>query len=61
MTFLLVFDAAAETTDLIDLAILPDFPITLPMSDGATFKSTMMALSFSVSVTTTSSGLSTSA
>ena len=61
MTFLSVLDAAADTTALIDFAILPDLPITLPISDEATFKFTTIALSFCVSVTTTSSGLSTSA
>ena len=59
ITFLLLFEEAAFTTVRIAFAILPCRPITLPMSAGPTFSSTMIASSFSVSVTTTSSGFST--
>ena len=59
ITFLLLFEDAAFTTVRIAFAILPWRPMTLPISAVPTFSSIMTASSFSVSVTTTSSGFST--
>src|SRR5699024_322706 len=61
ITFLSSFEAAALTTERIAFAILPCLPMTLPISAAATFSSITISSSFCVSVTTTSSGLSTSA
>src|SRR5690606_15196485 len=43
------------------LAVCPAFPITFPTSSGFTLRSMMMLVSLSTALTTTSSGLSTSA
>ena len=59
-TFLFSLIAAAFTTVLIALAILPCFPITFPISSGDTFSSNMIDSSPKISFTWTSSGLSTS-
>ena len=54
--YLPLISEAAAAGHQIAFAILPCLPITLPMSDCATRSSNTMAFSFSVSVTTTSSG-----
>ena len=51
----------STSTERMAFAILPCFPITFPISVGATLSSMTISSSFSDSVTTTSSGLSTSA
>ena len=60
-TLLLSLDDAALTTERIAFAIRPCLPITFPISEGATWSSTVMFLPSSFCVTTTSSGFSTRA
>src|SRR5512136_851463 len=58
---LLIFVEAALRIVLMARAVLPCLPITFPRSSLATFSSMTEVCSPSISVTTTSSGLSTNA